>query len=716
MKNSGDFAQLLRRCRSGEISHTDLLHAVDVLLHQPGADMSGLLETLASEDRDARAPLPLSLLFALLHKINGAREGNVSTDADATWYRAAEPTLTVLSATAALGTVAPPAPDKPDREIGRTLKGRFELLERLGYGGMSTVYKAVDRRKSEALLSEPNVAVKIIRPELAEHPDMFAVLQRETHKAQSLGHPNIIRVFDCDRDGETVFMTMEYLAGASLGRRLARARDDGLPKSAALAIIGDIASGLAFAHRNGVVHGDLKPSNVIITDAGEVKVIDFGIARLLPFRAAETKPTGAGERRLSAVTPAYASPEMLDGKEPDPRDDVYALACVAYTLLTGRHPFDREASNLARDANLRPAPHRNLTRAQYKALAAALAFERERRTPTVERLIAELRPRSLARTAAALVLGGGVAAAAIATGLLVYTGGLRDSEPSAIATAAVAGAPDAGFRDCDVCPRMKTVPAGSFVQGAAASEAETTAAETPARLVTFAAPFAIGAHEVTLAEYSAFADETGRESTGCAVYDGDWQAGAAFGWRDAAYGQAPSHPATCVSWDDARAYASWLSARTSQPYRLPSASEWEYAAHAGSEPQRRPGTLAACSGGNVADRAAAERYDGWTVHDCTDGYVYTAPVGSFAANPFGLYDMVGNVSEWVEDCWHDDYRGAPTDGAAWAGGDCTAHELRGGSWFTAPSSANGVTRNRFAADYRSNSFGFRVAREIADDE
>jgi formylglycine-generating enzyme required for sulfatase activity len=721
MKNSGDFAQLLRRCRAGEVSHTDLLAAVDVLLRQPGTDMAGLLETLASEDRDARSPLPLSLVFALLHKINGAREGNSATESDATWYRAADPTLTVVSGTVPRGAGIQPPPDKPDREIGRTLKGRFELLERLGHGGMSTVYKAVDRRKSEALLSEPNVAVKIIRAELAEHPDMFAVLQRETHKAQSLGHPNIIRVFDCDRDGETVFMTMEYLAGASLGRRLARARDEGLPKGAALAIIGDIASGLAFAHRNGVVHGDLKPSNVIITDAGEVKVIDFGIARLLPFRAAETKPTATGEqqRPLSAVTPAYASPEMLEGKEPDPRDDVYALACVAYTLLTGRHPFDREASNLARDAKLRPAPHRKLTRAQFKALAAALAFERERRTPTVERLIAELRPRSRARKAADLVLGTAVAAAVIVLGIIVYTGIYPGDarESSAIATAAAAGATADTFRDCDVCPRMKTVPAGSFVQGLASAAEADQPAEAPARLVTIGAPFAIGAHETTLAEYAVFAEETARESTGCAVYDGDWQSGAAFGWRDTAYVQAPSHPVACVSWDDARAYSSWLSAKTGRRYRLPSASEWEYAARGGAaEHERQADPRTACGNGNVADRAAAERYDGWTVHDCTDGYVYTAPVGSFAPNPFGLYDMVGNVFEWVDDCWHDDYRGAPTDGAAWGGGDCSLHELRGGSWFTAPSLANSVTRNRFAADYRSNSFGFRVVREIADAE
>jgi formylglycine-generating enzyme required for sulfatase activity len=405
---------------------------------------------------------------------------------------------------------------------------------------------------------------------------------------------------------------------------------------------------------------------------------------------------------------------MLENKEPDPRDDVYALACVAYTLLTGRHPFDREASTLARDANLRPAPHRKLTRAQYKALTAALAFERERRTPSVERLIAELRPPSAARKLGNLVLGGVVALAAIVMGLAVYSNAQRASEPSSIAVAAAApaAAPDETFRDCPACPRMKAVTAGTFMQGLAAGEGDAPAAQTPSRLVTFDAPFAVGVYEVTLGEFAAFAQETGRPSSGCAVYDGDWRISGDHGWRNAAFAQGASHPVTCVSWDDANAYASWLSAKSGEHYRLLSASEWEYTARAGDTTARPPDEESACRDGNVADRAAGERYDGWTVHDCTDGYVYTAPVGSFAPNAFGIYDMIGNAFEWVEDCWHADYRGAPADGAAWEGGDCSLHELRGGSWFTQPGSANSVSRNRFAADYRSNSFGFRVAREI----
>jgi formylglycine-generating enzyme required for sulfatase activity len=115
----------------------------------------------------------------------------------------------------------------------------------------------------------------------------------------------------------------------------------------------------------------------------------------------------------------------------------------------------------------------------------------------------------------------------------------------------------------------------------------------------------------------------------------------------------------------------------------------------------------------VADQSAAQRFPGWETFPCNDGYVSTAPVGSFKANAFGLSDLLGNVFEWVEDCWHPDYNGAPRDGSARLDGDCKEHELRGGSWFSAPRFVNASYRNRFETDYRSSAVGFRLVREIA---
>jgi formylglycine-generating enzyme required for sulfatase activity len=170
-----------------------------------------------------------------------------------------------------------------------------------------------------------------------------------------------------------------------------------------------------------------------------------------------------------------------------------------------------------------------------------------------------------------------------------------------------------------------------------------------------------------------------------------------------------------VSWNDAQAYAKWLSTQTGQRYRLPSASEWEYAARAGSEAVQpwNPDGSGACASANVADENAAGRYPGWTVFPCDDGYVYTAPVGSFKANAFRLNDMLGNVFQWTEDCWHADYTGAPTDGSARTDGDCSEHELRGGSWFSSPAFVRANYRNHFGANYRTSSVGIRLVRDIA---
>jgi formylglycine-generating enzyme required for sulfatase activity len=174
------------------------------------------------------------------------------------------------------------------------------------------------------------------------------------------------------------------------------------------------------------------------------------------------------------------------------------------------------------------------------------------------------------------------------------------------------------------------------------------------------------------------------------------------------------HPVACVSWDDAAAYAAWLSAKSGYVYRLPSSAEWEYGARAGSDAELPWGetAAAACAEANVADYSAAERFPGWNVFPCTDNFVYTAPVGSFKANAFGLHDLLGNVFEWVQDCWHDDYSDAPADGSARVEAGCSERELRGGSWFSIPRYVNATYRNRFEHGYRSSSIGFRVVREM----
>ena len=256
---------------------------------------------------------------------------------------------------------------------------------------MGTVFKARDLRRDEAQDRHPYVAVKTLNIDVLRRDDSLKILQREARKAQNLSHPNIVRVYDFDRDDETIFLTMELLEGSSLEAMIQANGLAGTSLQDALPIIEQVASALEFAHSEGIVHSDLKPANILILDTGRVKVIDFGIARAIPTSGMQTLDrTTFDMHALGALTPAYASPEMIEGKEPDPRDDVFALACIAYELLTGLHPFGRTPALAARAANLRPKRPARLSASQWKALQGGLELNRSRRTPSAKSLIAAM--------------------------------------------------------------------------------------------------------------------------------------------------------------------------------------------------------------------------------------------------------------------------------------------------------------------------------------
>jgi serine/threonine protein kinase len=296
---------------------------------------------------------------------------------------------------------------------GSVIKQRFRLESVLGQGGMGVVYRALDVRKQEAQDRDPHVAIKVLGEEFRRHPNALIALQREARKAQTLAHPNIITVHDFDRDGTTVYMTMELLDGQPLNKIIAE-RLGGLPRDKALSAIRGMAEALAYAHRKGIVHSDLKPANVFLTRKGDVKVLDFGIARAVPTQLEpDADNTVFDATELGALTPSYASPEMLDGKAPVPADDVFALAVVAWELLTGKHPFDRLPADRAREKRLKPAAVPNLPRRQRRALHAALSFDRARRQPDAGAFLKQLdgpSPLRKAATAAVLVLLAGFAA------------------------------------------------------------------------------------------------------------------------------------------------------------------------------------------------------------------------------------------------------------------------------------------------------------------
>lgn len=283
----------------------------------------------------------------------------------------------------------------------------------------------------------------------------------------------------------------------------------------------------------------------------------------------------------------------------------------------------------------------------------------------------------------------------------------------------------ATFKDCADCPEMVIVPAGRFTMGS--DDGEPGRPEGPKREVTFAGPFALGRTEVTVAQFRRFVEATGyvvgegcRAQTAVRAPERSGFANSPDrNWLNPGFstGVSDDQPVVCVSHADASRYVEWLAQTTGQPYRLPTESEWEYAARAGAEGIYFWGGNAdlACTHANVYDRAARTLHDfGWGHVDCDDGFAELAPVGRFAPNGFGLHDMLGNVWEWTADCYRLTYDGAPSDGSAVVEeGDCGRWSVRGGGWMTRPSRQRLTFRGRDPVDARYSYFGLRVARDVS---
>jgi formylglycine-generating enzyme required for sulfatase activity len=284
----------------------------------------------------------------------------------------------------------------------------------------------------------------------------------------------------------------------------------------------------------------------------------------------------------------------------------------------------------------------------------------------------------------------------------------------AAASARADDRPDREFRECPDCPEMVAIPAGNFTMGSPATEAGRFDAEGPQHAVSVRA-FAIGKYDVTTAEFLSFLRQTGYQPAPCDPVLG-------LTWKSPGRGLAyppgntspPLEPAACLSWNDTQAYIAWLNgkareagaARASRegPYRLPSEAEWEYAARAGTTTARWWGE--AIGSGRANCNGCGSAWDGKQI----------APAGNSGPNPFGLYDILGNVWQWVADCWNDSYVGAPADGRPWLSGDCRKRVMRGGSWSNVPVFVRSATRSRGDAggkdfDYSSYA-GFRVARTL----
>lgn len=265
---------------------------------------------------------------------------------------------------------------------GTLLNKRFVLESVLGFGGMGVVYLTKDLRRVEAEDPYPYVATKVLNDDFKDHPDAFIALQQEAVKSQTLSHPNIVTVYDFDRDGNTLYMTMELLRGNPLDKLIKHHYPSGMPFTESLSIFDGLCSGLSCAHKHKLIHSDFKPMNVFITYGQEAKILDFGISRICSDNDVNQPRFDAGN--LGAITLEYASLEMIKQQKPHFSDDVYALACVFYIILTGKHPYNKVPANKALHEKMAPAPIKTLSRQQWKALKKALAFERKHRYKSVD--------------------------------------------------------------------------------------------------------------------------------------------------------------------------------------------------------------------------------------------------------------------------------------------------------------------------------------------
>ena len=623
--------------------------------------------------------------------------------------------------------------------------GNYRVVRVLGAGGFGVTYLCEHGGLGVTVAVKeylPNdIAVRsgnAVAPKSAADREGYAWgLSRFLDEARTLArfeHRNVVRVRDYFEANGTAYIVMDYEDGEPLDRVLERKGT--LTEAQIKRVLLPIVAGLRQVHAAGFLHRDVKPANIFIRRSDESPVLlDFGSAR---------QALSSRSRSVTAIASAgYSPPEQYEsGGEQGPWTDIYALSALCYRAITGIAPVEatRRQSRLLRGEE-DPLPRLvevaggRCSRAFLEAVDRGLRVVEGERQGSLDEWRAELEGDAIGEPTSQLVPPSASSGSKVTEGRAERMpaapkrrsraawlfGGMAVAVSVLLYFAIVEGkaGPRAGdrFRDCPECPEMVVVPAGSYRMGSPSYEQGRHDDEGPVHEVTIAAPFAIGVYEVTVAEFRRFVDETGYSAgSSCWTYeDGEVQDRADRGWRNPGFGQSGRHPVTCVSWNDAQAYATWLSQETGEEYRLPSESEWEYAARAGTATARpwEEGESGQCRHANGADASAKDRYSSWSGSvACRDGHVHTAPVGSFAANGWGLHDMLGNVWEWTEDCWNDSYAGAPSDGSVWEYGNCAARVLRGGSWGSGPSDLRAASRGWGTTGNRNDYLGFRVARTL----
>ena len=598
---------------------------------------------------------------------------------------------------------------------------------------------------------------------------------KEARTLARFEHPSILRVTRIFEANSTAYMVMRFERGqsfeswlSSLGRPPTQEELD--------RIIAPLLDALETLHAAKYLHRDIAPDNIVVRDDGSPVLLDFGAARraVAEMSQALTGIVKAGyspyeqyssDRRLQGTwSDIYALGATLyraiDGSPPEEAtlrlDDDRMVA--ATQVGRGRY---RSGFLAAIDACLKVRPS---ARPQSVVELRRLLSENERGR-SFDRIIRTLRPAGKPATPPSDALQPARAAssawqrwplmiAALGALLAGAYGGYRFTQPGEIVGQGESEAVlrkeaqakqqadlkrqteietqrraaieqeralirKGVFRDCDSCPDVVVVRAGEFMMGSSKSEIDAGSAEDnegPQRTIVIPQSLAVGRFEVTRDQFEAFVRNSGHKvGDKCwALENNEPRERTDRSFRNPGYPQNGSHPAVCVSWDDATAYADWLSTATGKSYRLLSEAQWEYTARAGMAAAIVP-EADVCAFGNGADQSArqAKLPGNWAYLACTDGYSHTAPVGSFKANAFGLYDLMGNVWEWVEDCYGRNLTEIPADGRARTSADCREHTVRGGAWSTPARMLRTAVRAKAPAGARFDDVGFRVVRTLS---
>ncbi len=609
--------------------------------------------------------------------------------------------------------------------------GKYQLLEPLGAGGMGQAWKARHPK------GHP-VAIKLLPREV--RGIQAAVLQ--VHQAylvvQPLTHPSICKTIDMEDDivfGP--FVVLDFVPGVTLTEHVHRLRlkQGKLTVDDVVRLLRPIAEALDYAHSEptsrleqsagqGVLHRDVKPDNtmVIVDKDGKfvrTVLVDFGLAAEI-----RRTLTQHSQGQLDTFgTPTYMSPEQLRGKRTqwDGRTDQYALAVVAYELLAGHPPFEAVVGTALREAILNePAdPIPALPQGANAALLRGLAKEREPRFEGCTQFIR------------ALEAGGRVApvqpVVKTAPALLVAPFDAAAAKSAQRAWSEFLGVPVETTNSLGM--RFALIPPGEFAMGSTPAEIERViqsnsafkpewgAWEQPRHRVRITQPSLIGCHTVTRGQFAQFVAQTGFRTdaeTGKGSWVWEWGGSklneTKTNWRTPGFGQSDDHPVVCVSWNDTQAFIKWLSQVEKREYRLPTEAIWEFACRAGTSTWHYlgedPEQLARL--GNVADAAYKKKFTDRLAIAANDGYVYTAPVGEFEPNTLGLYDLIGNVTEWCSDWFGGEYyTRSPTNDPAGPEIGCT-RVRRGGSWADAASICRSASREWGSHGYWCNHLGFRL--------